>query len=305
MRKIYFLTIGTLLCLFTACEHKELCYDHFHAEKLQVVFDWKNAPLARPASMRLYLFPIDGGKMIPYEFAGRDGGAISVPAGRYRVLCINNDITSVIYTNVDRFENFKAYTTDASMTGLPRNISDNESARRSPDMLWSDRKEDVNIVAGKQGQSITLYPDTSVCRYTVEIRNVINLEGIPSSNVTGAITGVSGGLMVGRNVLDNTPVTVPFETRHDESSTITADFLAFGHSKDDGLKHWLFIYVDIPGVGKYYNTYDITAQLSKAVGLRHVHILLEGLPLPKPIEDESGLQPEVDGWQEVPVEIQM
>lgn len=58
-------------------------------------------------------------------------------------------------------------------------------------------------------------------------------------------------------------------------------------------------------MGKYYNTYDITAQLSKAVGLRHVHILLEGLPLPKPIEDESGLQPEVDGWQEVPVEIQM
>ena len=65
--------------------------------------------------------------MIPYEFAGRDGGAISVPAGRYRVLCINNDVTSVIYTNVDRFENFKAYTTDASMTGLPRNISDNET----------------------------------------------------------------------------------------------------------------------------------------------------------------------------------
>lgn len=311
MKKIYFLTIGTLLLLLTACEHKELCFDHSHTEELQVVFDWKNAPQAQPASMRLYLFPVDGGKMLPYEFAGRDGGKISVPAGTYRALCINNDVSSVIYTDVDRFDDFEAYTNESSMAGLPRNTSDdpletiNESVRYSPDMLWADRKDDIHILYGKAEQSITLYPDTAVCRYTVEVRNVTNLEGIPSSNITGALTGVSGGLKVGRNVLDNLPVTIPFGTHHDGPSTIVADFLAFGHKKESGHKNWLFIYVEVPGAGKYYNVYDVTEQLSKAAGSRHVHILIEGLPLPKPVENEGGLKPEVDDWQEVPVEVQM
>lgn len=49
-----------LLPLLTACEHKDLCYDHSHTTQLEVVFDWTEAPDANPATMSLYLYPEDG-----------------------------------------------------------------------------------------------------------------------------------------------------------------------------------------------------------------------------------------------------
>ena len=48
---------GFVILLSTSCEHKDLCYDHSHTTKIQVIFDWKNAPDATPETMRLYLFP--------------------------------------------------------------------------------------------------------------------------------------------------------------------------------------------------------------------------------------------------------
>lgn len=45
-----------LLPLFTACEHKDLCYDHPHSASVEVVFDWTEAPDAHPATMSLYLY---------------------------------------------------------------------------------------------------------------------------------------------------------------------------------------------------------------------------------------------------------
>ena len=49
-----------LLPLLTACEHKDLCYEHPHSASVEVVFDWVNAPDANPATMSLYLYPEDG-----------------------------------------------------------------------------------------------------------------------------------------------------------------------------------------------------------------------------------------------------
>lgn len=36
--------LGALL-LLAACDHKELCYQHPHTSSLQVVFDWREAPM--------------------------------------------------------------------------------------------------------------------------------------------------------------------------------------------------------------------------------------------------------------------
>ena len=82
MKQICCWAIALLACLLTACEQKELCYDHSHTADLKVVFDWRNDPAAQPASMRLYLFPEEGGLPLLYEFAGREGGTITVPAGQ-------------------------------------------------------------------------------------------------------------------------------------------------------------------------------------------------------------------------------
>ena len=101
-----FLILAVLV--FSSCEHKELCDDHSHTAGLHVVFDWVHAPDAKPETMRLYLFPLDGGKAQAYEFTDYRGGYINVPAGRYRALCVNSDTESVLYRNIDLFDSFEA-----------------------------------------------------------------------------------------------------------------------------------------------------------------------------------------------------
>ena len=38
---------------------------------------------------------------------------------------------------------------------------------------------------------------------------------------------------------------------------------------------------------------------------RHVHIVVDGFKLPKPITNGGGLQPNVDEWESVDVDIEM
>ena len=55
MKKIFHaVTMTALLVAATSCELKDLCYDHAHAVEVEVVFDWRNAPDAAPASMSLF-----------------------------------------------------------------------------------------------------------------------------------------------------------------------------------------------------------------------------------------------------------
>ena len=56
---------------------------------------------------------------------------------------------------------------------------------------------------------------------------------------------------------------------------------------------------------KYSFTYDVTAQIHEAPDPKNVHIVLDGLPLPKPIDNGGGFAPTVDDWNTEEVEISM
>ena len=63
------LAVAVLAVLsLTSCEHKDLCHDSLHVVNVKVVFDWRKAPDAAPASMSLYLFPTHGGEALRYFF---------------------------------------------------------------------------------------------------------------------------------------------------------------------------------------------------------------------------------------------
>ena len=294
----------------TSCEHKDLCYDHYHNTKIQVVFDWKNAPDATPETMRLYLFPIDGGRPRTYEFIDYRGGHVNVPAGRYKALCVNSDTESVLYRNTDSFDGFEAYAPEGVLNvgGSPAPRAEGTSGERiagSPDRLYSDRLYDLVIEPSKESQTVTLYPALSVWRYRVTITNVSNLKYISPDGVSGALTGMSGGMLVGRNELTSDPVTVPFGVVSDGTSTLTADFLVFGQTGPEDPVHKLVIYVIMSDGRRNYYTFDVTWQVDGAPDPRDVHIMLDGLPLPKPIVNGGGFHPTVDEWQNVEVDVPM
>ena len=48
---------------------------------------------------------------------------------------------------------------------------------------------------------------------------------------------------------------------------------------------------------------DVTDQVHSAPDKRHVHIIIDGLDLPEPIENGSGFDPSVDDWEVVETDI--
>lgn len=319
MKKIFqTVAAAVVLAVATSCEHKELCYDHAHTVDLKVVFDWRNAPDADPASMSLYLFPTAGGEALRYEFTDCRGGTVRVPVGSYEALCLNSDTENISYRNSGQRTSFEVTTQPTSLLGnlsglgvrsegAPRpEGTEDEPVVLPPDMLWSDCSgEEFIELAQKDGQSIVLYPKVSVSRYTVEIRNAENLKYV--SGISGSLSGMAESLYpgVGCDATCETGATIPFEVAVSADKTVvTGGLSAFGCPSARNT-HTLTVYAVLSDGSKWYYTYDVTEQIHSAPDPRNVHIILDGLPLPKPIVNGGGFQPDVDEWQTEEIEIPM
>lgn len=317
MKKIFHAAAAAaVLAAATSCEHKDLCYDLSDAVDVEVVFDWCNAPDASPESMSLYLFPA-GGEALRYEFTDCRGGTIRVPVGSYEALCLNSDTENVTYRNAECRETFEVTTRTADLLsglsvlgvlsdGVPR-VDGTESERviLPPDMLWSDYAESVELKPTAGTPTVTLSPEMSICRYTVEIRNAANLKYV--SGISGSLSSMAESLYpgVGCDATCKTGATIPFDAAVSaDKSTVTGELFAFG-CPSARKTHTLTVYAVLSDESKWYYTYDVTDQIHSAPDRRDVHIVLDGLPLPKPIVNGGGFQPDVDDWQSVNVDIEM
>lgn len=81
-----FLWIG-----LTACEHKDLCYDHPHFATVRVIFDWtKISNHDKPEGMRVVFYPTDDeSNTWIFDFPGGEDGEVELPENDYRVICFN------------------------------------------------------------------------------------------------------------------------------------------------------------------------------------------------------------------------
>lgn len=319
MRKIVYhiLVLVFIIPVLFACKHKNLCYDHAHTENVRVVFDWMYAPSANPETMTLYLFPLGGGDCLRYDFTDITGGTVRVPAGEYEALCINGGTKSISYLNRDSRRSFEISTRTTSLLSslsslgvssksAPR-TNGNERIAFSPDMLWTDYADGIKIVTSPdKQQTIVLYPKVSVSNISVEVRNAENLKYV--NGVSFSLTGFSGGMFpgVGNMALTDEKVTVPFEAVTSiEGKIITGTMRTFGHCPLAVNRHILMVYAVLSNNTKWYYTYDVTDKIHNAADQRNIHIVLDGLPLPKPITNGGGFQPEVNEWQVIEIELTM
>ena len=301
-----------------SCKHKELCYDHAHKSNVRVIFDWKCSPTAQPKSVSLYLFPVNGGEALRYEFTERTGGIIRVPVGYYDALCINSDTENISCRNTDKREKYEATTRATTLLlslsplgvrseGAPRSNSE-ERIALPPDNIWTDNAVGITISDTQKDVAnvITLCPKWSVCSYTVEIRNAANLKYV--KGMSASLSTLAGGMMpgIGADALTEECVTVPFElTMNKDSATVKGGLLTFGHCPIVQRKHTLTVYAILSDNKKWYYTFDVTAQIHSAADKRNVHIILNELPLPKPITNGGGFKPVVNEWQTVEIDITM
>ena len=285
MKITHILTFITIIFLVTACEHKELCFAHAHTTEMQVIFNWKYAPEAHPASMRLYLFPETGKEPLIYEFGNHMEGKITVSVGRYRALCMNNDTEFILFRNTDHYESIKAYLADGA---FPRPVprAGNTGEQRVKLRLTkaverphgrsgsSSFGKGTDVDAVSESHSMPLHGGNQECRKPE----------IPHRGRTVRLAYQ----YVGRLYAGNKPAdrgTGYSTVRHDIRQQVDCKrrllhFRLSGHIDQHSVSYC--VHAILNDGKKYSFTYDVTEKIHNSPDPANVHILLDGLPSPNP-----------------------
>lgn len=327
--RLYMVVCMLAAFVLSSCEHKDLCYHHPHTATVRVEFDWRDASEAHPEGMCVFFYSMERGGYRRFDFADIKGGPVELEVGTYRVIFHNNDSEVDLYRGTDDFDMYESYTREAyifepiygNTSGIaPASIED-ETVCLSPDILYGGHALEVEVsesgvsytCVSKTGEReirekdselvITLYPEKKTCTYTYEIRNVKNLKY--TTQMSGSLSGLCHGIFLGNDAFEHTLVTVPFEAHPDGGSTVTGRFCTYGHCRSHDPHTTFTLYVWMKDGAKYYYTWDVTDQVDNAPDPHNVHIIIDGLAFPQPIDNGSGFDVAVDDWQVVEEDIIM
>lgn len=187
----------------------------------------------------------------------------------------------------------------------PSNIpkgSVNERALISPELTYTHSIAEITL--NESNSTIVFHPECVTRNYTVEIRNVPNLKWV--YGVSGTISSMAEGIYPSTFALSETCATIPFECYMDkDNGIIHGTFTSFGHCPTIQQKHELIIYAVLADDSKWYYQYDVTDQIHNAEDPFETYILLDELPIPKPVANGGGFKPTVGEWNSVEIVIPM
>lgn len=307
------LLLGILLLLTEGCAQKNLKdgAPTTLAANVKVVFDWSKVPDPQASSMVLYLYS-DEHDVMNYWFNTPDGGYIKSYSGMHTAVCHSNDDPYVHHLrNHDTHYGFEIYTDNASVLvgqgistrGIPRaDGTEDEPLRMTPSMIYGAQHGEINLRASELEQTVTLYPEELVCRYSVEFVDVENLKSA-DLRIDASISSLAGGYYPGRMSATSEAVSHTFTlTADDEMTSLRSEFLTFGLPDGDDLPHKICVYIALKNrTGNFY-TFDVSDQVNKAPDPRNVDIKIHGLKLPEipddppPTPPEGGMSVEIDSW---------
>ncbi len=301
------LTAATL----TACNHRELCYDHSHGVEIDISFDWSMAPDATPRTMVVCFFPREGGEPLRYETVNTTGiTTVRLTAGSYDAVAFNGD-TETLREKGSTFADFVITTDDEDMlapmgrvapTDVPPRAegTEDEPVKTAPETLWAAAAEGgVIFVAARAGQSVEFTPVEATDRYHITFNNVKNLGRAASYSAT--LTSLSEHFSPGLMDHGGRRVTVPIALTARDDNSLHGDIETFGHcpggsGNDHPARHILTVYTS----DRKYYTFDVTDQLHNAANPHEINISIDGLEFPDPPKPDQpgGMSPTVNDWEE-------
>lgn len=310
--------LAVMWFLFTGCHHKDLDDEPISSTEIEIVFDWSLAPDADPASMGVAFFS-DGAQAVRFDFTGRQGGTVRMPAGNYIGLAFNSDDEDwVRLREVDDIDAVEIHTRESSVLrasgisvrGLPRSgdydEEESESMVETPRMFWTDREDNMVLTGKEERKQLVFTPEEGVCHYNVTVRNVSHIENMGGLLVDATLSGMSGGYLEGRGRATDSRVTFPFLLNADmKAAELTGTLLTFGENPERDLPHKLTVYLILRDGSKRYYVYDVADQIRNAPDPRHVDIVVSGLDIPQPVAGGGGFQPDVKDWETENRDLQM
>lgn len=315
--KVASLSIGVLFIITEGCAHKDLNNDAptTIAENVEIVFDWSKAPDTRAASMALYLYS-DTHEVMTYSFNNRNGGLIRSYGGKHTAVCHSNDDPYALRVrNQHAHGELEIFTDNATMLvgqglstrGLPRAPgTEQEPLRATPSMLYGSHDIDLNLKVSALSQTVILYPEELVCRYSVEFIDVENLQNA-DLRIDASISSLAGGYHPGRMEASNEAVSHTFTlTVDDDMKSLRSQFLTFGVPPGEERPHMVCLYVALKNKTGNFYTFDVSDQVNQAPDPHNVNIKIYGLKLPELPDDppddppaQGGVSVEVDSWNTI------
>jgi hypothetical protein len=312
-RSLVLLAIFTLL-LVSSCNHKEL--DFGGVADLTVIFDWSGTRDANPSSMMLAVFS-GSSQPVFKPLEGKDGGAIMLPEGDYQLIGYNED-TEVLYTRGDKWTGFEICSQPtefelksrmfARSRSVPRGAgTEDQQLIEEPDQLWTSVCEKATVT-GNVGRKIMMEMEDATFVLNFTIKNVDNITYI--TDVLATVSGMSGSWIPSQHKCSDTECLIPFQLSKSENSLI-GSVRTFGYRRTNGsgeaMKHLFVVYAEMTDGSRRYYTFDVSDDVNKAdpANRNKIDIVLDELPLPKPIDKGAGFVPDVVDWEEIIIPLKM
>lgn len=242
-RRMYIYEVTACLLaafLLSACEHKELCFDHdSHALKSEVRIeaqyetewqytheggtDWKSSTSwgafgmaydalrpGIPEGLRVQVYSGDGTNSISNLAPG--GGIVPMSPGGYSLLLYNNDTEYIVFDQLASYASARATTrscTRSSYKGNPYMEGDGENTVNQPDMLYGSYVESYAAERKAQADLLPVTMRPLVFTYLVRCEFSHGLEYVALAR--GALAGMAGAVWLNSGRTSENAATVLFD----------------------------------------------------------------------------------------------
>ena len=302
-----------------SCQKELVYYQPPLKSTLTARFDWTDVPDVSPKEMSLMVFA-EGSQPVLIQLPGKDGGDLVLAEGDYQFTGYNTDTEMAVRGMT--WGEFEVYSQETDLNAYSRMFATTRNIPRTkgteeqlviyePDRLTTGVKDSVTVDFEALGDTVSVKMEDATCIYNFVIRDVDNIRYV--KDITATLSGMSGSWFPAIHSCSDTGCIIPFHMEKDEQEegVIRGGLRTFSHcpAYEDGLynEHFLVVYAEMIDGTKYYYSIDVTEQMHD---LKHLiggdteePIVIEGLPLPKPLVNGGGFQPDVTVWNEVNIPI--
>lgn len=311
--------LGLTAVLLTSC----CCHDDDDDGKfpgvntiIDVRFDWSAAPTASPSLMMLTAFAPDA-QPVQIPLDDWNGGWVTLPENNYRLIAFNEAETFT--TEGDKWDAYEICCKPTELSEFSRVFSrstkvpraagtDDEEMVMEPDQLWTAADGDVRV-RQPDHQVVSMTMEVATVRYRFTIRNVENIDYI--SEAVATLSGMALSWLPAQHRCSDRRCIIPFSLTKSLTS-LTGSVRTFGYFPTAaGTPHKLVVYMSMTNGQKYYYSFDISDMVNRSEpviddsGRSTVTITIDELPVPKPMTNGSGVQADVEEWQEVTIPLYM
>ncbi len=218
---LYIISI-CLVCIFSACEHKELCYHHPHNARIRIDAEWSQFKKEVPTGMTVMVYPLSGGDEIAHLTNTTTHAYLNLPAGMYHSIVYNQsapEYGSVSFRGMDKYETAEVYA-NATRSSWYKTRGEDEKLGTEPEWIGTDRVEDMEVtdeMVKTTGEHLldesrsmpdfvigTHYPENII--YTVTV--TVQVKGIQNyRSARASLDGLAEGYLLGLGKVKDDEVT--------------------------------------------------------------------------------------------------